>query len=806
MRFLLGVLIGLLPCCLKAASGIAFFEQKIRPVLAKHCYECHSAQAAKKGKIKSGLQLDTRTGVQTGGERGSALKLIVSALRQDGELKMPPSGKLSDLVIADFQRWIEMGAPDPRDGEMVEVVQADDFEKAREFWSFRPVRKSARPEVKDKDWPRSELDWFVAYRREAKDLRPAGYATKRTLIRRLYFDLVGLPPSPDELSRWVEADSRDLVDELLASPHFGERWGRHWLDVARYADSNGRARNVLWHHAWRYRDWVIKAFNDDLPFNEFVKHQVAGDLLPAKGRERDDMIVAAGLLALGPKAVEERRTELFTMDVIDEQIDVITRGFMGLSVSCARCHDHKFDPVPTKDYYSLAGILLSTKTQYGYGPPHNWNINNDTEYQPIGPHVEERLPQAAEYREKVIAKIRERGKARSDRYRVVRRKADSERKLKKVADDAKKELNASIKKMAAEIEDWDERIKKMEEELEALQADVPPQPGYAMSVREKVKPEDCRVYIRGEVTTPGKKVARGNLRFLDLAGIKPISEGESGRRQLAEWIAHEKNPLTPRVFVNRVWQQLFGRGLVTTPDDFGKTGAKPSHPQLMDHLAAEFIDNDWSVKNLIRSIVLSRTYQMASEPDGVNQSVDPENEWLWRMSPRRLQAEPFRDAVLAVSGQLDRKPRARSVIAEYQEFKEFEFNSAVKLTQEQMRINHRSVYLPIVRGNLPELLDLFDFADPDSLAGKRDETTVPAQSLYLMNGEWIIEQAKFLAQRLEELPHDGVRVNRLFQLAYARPPSPVEKARTLRFVHDDPERWHVVCQSVLASTEFRVIR
>jgi len=824
MRFL-GYLM-LLPCCLKAASGIAFFEQKIRPVLVKNCYECHSAEAVKKGKIKSGLQLDTRAGVLTGGERGAAIvsgkpaeSLLLAAVQQSGELKMPPSGKLSDTVIADIKRWIKLGAPDPRDGKMVEVVKADDFVKAREFWSFRPVRKPTRPVVKDRTWPQSDLDWFVAHRREAKNLKPKPDADGRTLVRRLYFDLVGLPPTPEEASRWSlrlgvsgnggstpKRELQLLVDELLASPHFGERWGRHWLDVARYAESNGRARNVLWHHAWRYRDWVIKAFNDDLPFNEFVKQQVAGDLLPAKGKKRDDLIVAAGFLALGPKAVEERRTELFTMDVIDEQIDVITRGFMGLSVACARCHDHKFDPVPTKDYYSLAGILLSTRTQYGFGPPHNWNINNDSEYQSIGPHVKDRLSKAAEYRQAVHAKIRERGKARSDRYRVVRRKADWQRKLKAAKDEAKKELESGIEEMEAEIKDWDERIKKMEEELAALQEDVPPMPGFAMSAREKEKPEDCRVYIRGEVTTPGKRVPRGNLRFLDLPGIKPISAGESGRRQLADWLAHDENPLTPRVFVNRVWQRLFGRGLVTTPDDFGKTGAKPSHPELLDHLASEFVANGWSMKQLIRSIVLSRTYRMSSDPDRANQRVDPENQWLWRMSPRRLGAEPFRDAVLAVSGELDREPRARSVIAEYHEFKDFEFNSAVKLTQEQMRMNHRSIYLPIVRGNLPELLDLFDFADPDSLTGKRDETTVPAQSLYLMNGEWIIEQADHLAKRLEELPHDEARVKRLFQLAYARPPSVQETERTLRFTHDDPERWRSVCQGILASSEFRVIR
>ena len=807
-----------------ADPGIAFFEKRIRPVLAANCYECHSAAAVEKGKIKGGLQLDSRQGIRKGGDTGPAVvpkgvskSLILSALRQTEGLEMPPKGKLPDSVIADFQKWIAMGAPDPRAGEMVEVVKADDFEKAREYWSFRPVQKPKLPVIANPQWPRRDLDHFVAARLSRQDMSPAGDAEPRRLVRRLYFDLVGLPPSPEEMDRWsrrLRSNRQEgltaLVDELLASAHFGERWGRHWLDVARYADSNGRARNVLWHHAWRYRDWVIQAFNDDLPFNEFVKQQVAGDLLPAENRAvRDSMIVAAGFLALGPKAVEERRTELFTMDVIDEQIDVITRGFMGLSVSCARCHDHKFDPVPTKDYYSLAGILLSTRTQYGYGPPHNWNINNDSEYQAIGPQANQRLPKAAEYRKQVTAKIRERGKARSDRYRVVRRKADSQRKLNTATGETKQELESGIKEMEAEIKDWDERIKQMEEELQAMQDNVPAQPDFAMSARDREEPEDCRVYIRGEVTTPGKRVARGNLRFLNLSGIAPISAGESGRRQLAEWLAHDQNPLTPRVYVNRVWQQLFGRGLVTTPDDFGKTGEKPSHPQLLDHLAAEFVAEAWSVKALIRTIVLSRTYQMSSAPHRVNHSVDPENKWLWRMSPRRLEAEPFRDAVLAVSGQLDRTPRKRSVIAEYHEFKDYEFNTAVKLTQAQMRMNHRSVYLPVVRGNLPELLQLFDFADPDSLAGTRSQTTVPAQSLYLMNGDWVIEQAEHLAARLRrDMDGDPDRIEMLFRLAYGRRPDRGELERILRFLLDSDEKlaWRMLCQNVLASSEFRFVQ
>jgi len=811
----------LTPLFLMAEEGIPFFEKKIRPVLAKHCYECHSAQAAKAGKLKGNLQLDTREGIRTGGDLGPAVvpgkpleSWILQALRQEKDLEMPPKGKLPDSIIADFEKWIKAGAADSRDGRMVDVVKADDFGKALKFWSFQPVRKPELPTFKDMCWPKSGLDFFVAKEREAKGLQPTVDATIPTLIRRLYFDLIGLPPSPEEFQLWekVLEDSLDalpkLVDSLLQSPHFGERWGRHWLDVARYADSNGRARNVLWYHAWRYRDWVISAFNRDLPYNAFIKHQIAGDLFPHPSKEGyDQQCIAAGFLALGPKAVEESRKEQFINDVIDEQIDVITRGIIGISVSCARCHDHKFDPIPTRDYYALAGIFRSTLTQYGYGPPGNWNVNNDSEYRIIGKDA--LGMDARAHRAAVIAKIRERGEARRDRYRVVRKVADIKRKLKSAEETFWTELNADLEKLEKEIEDWDQRIREMDEELAVIQDATPPQPAYAMSARDKDKMEDSRLFIRGEIATPGDFVPRGNLRFLELPGMPPIRDDESGRKQLAHWLSSDHNPLTPRVFVNRVWQQLFGQGIVTTPDDFGNTGAKPSHPELLDYLSADFVENKWSIKSLIRTIVLSRTYRMSSQPNAANFEKDPENKWLWRMPVKRLEVEPFRDAILAVSGQLERKPLQGSLVAEFDEFKEFELNFKTKLSQEKMRINHRSVYLPIARGNLPEMLDLFDFADPETLTANRNETTVPSQSLYLMNDEWVIEQATYLAQRLESLSTDPLpRIYHLFQLAYARTPTEKELANMVKFVsgNADEVKWVDLCQAVLASTEFRHIR
>jgi len=812
---LLGVWLSFLSTLL-AADGIAFFESKIRPVLVKHCYECHSQAALEKGKIKGGLQLDTRAGIRKGGDTGAAVvpgnpdeSLLLSALRQEKSLEMPPKGPLPDSILRDFEKWITMGAPDPRDGELQEIVKPTDFAKAREFWSLRPITKPELPIVEESDWAETPLDHFVIEKLRENSLQPNEVAEWRTLIRRLYFDLIGLPPTPKQMEAALHTSAAELVDTLLASRHFGERWGRHWLDLARYADSNGRARNMIWHHAWRYRDWVIDAFNADMPYDHFVRAQIAGDRLPANSQaERDANLVATGFLALGPKSVEEPKKEQFRMDVIDEQIDVMSRAFLGLSIACARCHDHKFDPVPTRDYYALAGVFRSTQTRYGYGPPMVYRIDNDGGYAAIGANSDELSHRAKEHRAKVIADTKAFSKARSDRYRVVRKRADAQRKLKTAKDPLKTELDSSVATMDVEIEDWDERIAKMQSALESLRTNAPPQPGYAMAAVESDQPEDSRIHIRGEIATLGDHVPRGLLRMLEFPDIEPISSGESGRSQLADWIAHEENPLTARVLVNRVWLNLFGRGLVTTPDDFGKTGSVPSHPELLDHLAAGFMADGWSIKQLIRRIVLSRTYRSGSDPNRQNERVDPENQWLWRMSPKRLSVEPFRDAVLAVSGALNREPFERSVLAGYHPFNELEFNTKVKITQEQLRHDHRSVYLTLARGTLPEMFQLFDFPDPSTLAGTRDETTVPAQSLFLMNSEWMTEMAIQLAARIEEADQPKFRVRRLFELAYTRSPREEEIQRILHYVKKGAgeHRWVNVCQSVLGSSEFRYVR
>ena len=835
-------LVGLVTCiflCASSASqvnagdtpeGIAFFESKIRPVLVKSCYSCHSASAAKDGALRSGLQLDTREGIRRGGDSGPAVvpskpkqSLLLAAIRHEQDLEMPPKGgPLPDAVIQDVEKWITMGAPDPRDGKP--VAAAFDFAKSREFWSLQPVRLPAPPKVKDNAWPRGNLDRFVLARQEAQGIQHVGDATQRVLVRRLFFDLIGLPPTSDELKQLQALPIESVVDYLLESPHFGEHWGRHWLDVARFAESNGRARNMAWHNAWRYRDWVLDAINDDLPYDQFIAQQIAGDLLPVENREqRDRQTIATGFLALGPKSLEERNRELCRMDMIDEQIDVICRGILGLSVSCARCHDHKFDPVPTADYYALAGILSSTDTLYGIGPMGIKGVN-DSALAAIGPDAKTLAGPAAEHLESVKQQTQKRNTARSDRYRVVRRLADSKRKLAKPAAD-KDTLQKDIGLMEAEIKDWDARIKEMDKTLADLVANPPPQPQFTMGARDHSQPEDCRIRVRGEPKTYGSRVQRGVLRCIEVNGLPKIRSGESGRLQLAMWLTSPENPLTARVMVNRIWQHLFGRGLVNTPDDFGASGSSPSHPLLLDYLASRFMSENWSVKKLIREIVLSRTYQLTSDNAGNGPKLDPDNVLFWQMSLRRLNVESFRDALLLVSGRLNRERRKGSVIQQIGVFSDYEFNFKVKLTPEMISSDHRTVYLPVVRGSLPEMLSLFDFADPNSLVGRRDKTTVPSQALFLMNSPTMVEFAQDTANRLMQRKglNDAERLEWLYEITVGRKPSLKERALALIFLTGEQgllkqpneartvdevnrQTWLSLCQAILASNEFRHVK
>ena len=734
------------------------------------------------------------------------------------------------------------------------------------LWSLRPVQSVVPPVVRGGE-ALSPVDRFLQARLDHAGLQSNPPADRLTLLRRVTFDLIGLPPSPAEQDAFLADTRRDayerVVDRLLASPHFGERWGRHWLDQVRYAESNGRDRNVLYPHAWRYRDYVIAAFNADRPYDEFILEQLAGDLLPSDDPAvRDRRRIATGFLTFGPRAFEEMRADRFMLDVVDGQVDTTTRVFLGLTAGCARCHDHKFDPIPTRDYYALAGIFASTEVLSGPGTEGN-QYGHDRSLQPIG-RDGERLAGPWEAHQKAVAvATATRNKARSDRYRFVRQKAALETEQGKLKPESPRyaEIRKLFPGLDAEIADWDARIRKLDAALEALVRNPPPAPDYAMGVREAAQPADLAIRIRGDADQKGDVIprglltlgARGELRATQSAprrmpiAVTAVSNASnsrartadtavrgqdarsgtgtgvgtprpltgSGRLQLAQWIASPEHPLTARVFVNRVWQHLFGQGLVRTPDDFGRRAEAPSHPELLDWLAGAFVSPlpsvleagggrrdaggpgrgapasitpasascGWSLKRLIRLLVLTRAYRAGSAGRADGMVRDPENRLLWRMSPRRLEAEPLRDALLAVGGLLDLTPLRGSLVATAGKP---ELNEQFHFTPAQLDAPSRTVYLPVLREALPEALRTFDFADPSLVTCRRESRVGADQALFLLNGELALRAAEGVAARLLASPAGGdwERVDQAFRLTVGRRATRAERERAVRFVHD----------------------
>ena len=852
-------------------AGLEFFEERIRPVFVEHCHECHSRSA---DEIGGGLHLDTRSGLLRGGNSGPAIvgsdverSILIRALRYtDKKLNMPPDGKLPQDVLRDFEKWISMGAPDPRD-DADPGAEERRREAGRSHWSFRAPQAAERPAVERTHWPRSEIDHFVLARLEEKGLQPVGDASRRTLIRRLFFDLIGLPPSPREIAAFLADASPDLlerlIDQLLASPRFGERWGRHWLDVVRFAESSGKEFNFTYPHAWPYRDYVIDALNKDKPYDQFILEQIAGDLLPAAHGEpqevSDERQIASGLLAFGPKRHNSGGAE-FQLDVVDDQIDVTCRAVLGLTVACARCHDHKFDPIPSDDYYALAGIFLSTEPLYG--TIKQKYSNNPTALVPIGPDAtaKHEVVQAHRARvdeaEKQLASKREELKTEEEHYKQATEtrigleeplaaavaaaddpgKSDGENPGQEVP--TKQEaLEQAIAQQAAAttaVEKLKAEIEELDAALVELKKESPPHPTYAQGSRDRTKPADTQVAIRGDPGQRGKTVPRGFLSVLDVPGTRPVDPQQSGRQQLAEWLTSSNNPLTARVMVNRVWHHLFGRGLVDTVDDFGTQGRPPSHPELLDTLAVRFMRDGWSVKKLVRAIVLSRVYRLSTAGSPDSRAIDPDSVFLWRMPVRRLEAEAIRDAVLAFSGQLvPQRPSGSTVTALGDRLVR-----EIDLDKLQPRSNHRSVYLPVVRDYTPELFDLFDFPSPSLVNGRRAVTNVPTQALYLRNSEFVNEQAEHTARRLLTTPEatdDKTRVALAFELALGRPASDTERVAALQLIRQtavqevennepaagevsekdaapqtaprDPRQagWAALCRALVATAEFRYL-
>ena len=904
------------------ARGAAFFEAKIRPVLVKECFSCHASGAK---KFKGGLRVDTREGLRDGGATGPAIvpgkpeeSLLMEALRHDG-LAMPPKKKLPDQVAADFERWIKMGAPDPRDANAVAKTSGIDIEAGRAFWAYRPPRPEPAPSVRDASWPRGAIDRFVLAGLEAKGLRPVPDADRTTLARRLAFDLTGLPLEPSAVRAFVNDHTPDayerLVDRLLASPRFGERWGRRWLDLARFAESL-TLRGFVLPNAWRYRDYVIDAFNADMPYDQFLREQIAGDLLPAGTlADRRRQRIATTFLALGNTNLEDQDKAQLEMDFVDEQLDTIGKVVLAQTIGCARCHDHKFDPIPTKDYYALAGILKNTRalehanvskwlefplplpdeqesalarqeseiaalkrsvdrekarltalgkaaaipgkmaakdapgvlvddsqarvvgawtrststgTYIDTGYLHDGNIGKGEKTLTFQPELAESgvyevwlaySPAGSRAKDVPITILSAEGETTRKvdmrlappidgrfvslgRYRFER---NGQAYVMISNDDTAGFVTAdavcfvpesAAARRSLQVDGSAGSLAMLENALKRRIAALPARP-LVMSIAEADPSTiaDIRIHLRGSVQTLGEPAPRGFLQVATIGEPPKIPTTESGRRELADWLADARNPLTARVYVNRVWGALFGVGLVPSVDNFGTTGDRPSHPELLDALALEFMNEDgWSTKRLVRRIVLSRTYRLATSDDSHARAVDPENHGLWRQNSKRLEAECLRDAMLWVAGTLQEDMGGPSFPAKLAADYGYAGES-----------NRRSVYVPVFRNALPEIFEVFDFADPSMVVGRRNTSTVTPQALFLMNHPFPRDCARAAARRVRA--ESGDRLNLAYHLSLGRGPSPSERAVAQAFLqaNDSEESWALLFQALFSSIDFREI-
>jgi len=760
-------------------ASVEYFEKNVRPLLVANCYTCHSADTNSKG----GLRVDDRNGLLAGGSRGPAIvpgkpaeSLLIKAVSHTGALKMPPERRLSDDDIATLKKWIRDGAAWTK----VESVPSDqhvtaDYNKLRkEHWAWQPLKDPQPPTVSPSAWPSDAIDRFVLARLANKGIKPVGDAHKLPLIRRTTFDLTGLPPTLAEIDAFLADRSamafERLVDRLLASPAFGERWGRHWLDVARYAESTGSARNLPFPHAWRYRDYVIDAFNSDKPYDQFIREQIAGDLLPATTpAEKAEHLIATGFLALGVKDVNQRFKVRYIMDNIDEQIDTVSRSVLALTASCARCHDHKFDPIPTTDYYALAGIFRSTdmcaalRNKMGGG---GLDYYDSQMLLCLGPQT----AVAKGTTEQITRRQKDLAQARAELVAIQK----SSKRLQQAADGP---TNVAAAR---------QRVNRLQAELARLNDPAAKGP-VALGVRDAQTVSDTEVRIRGIAEKHGAVATRGFLSVVHYPGQPAVNVRQSGRLELAEWLTSPQNPLASRVIVNRIWHHLFGDGLVKSVDNFGANGDVPSHPELLDHLATRFIRDGRSIKRLVRSIVLTRAYQLSSDASPENMATDPENELVWRHSPRRLDAEEIRDATLAAAGQLD---LARPEGSPAMNLPVIELTNngsqARRLTDLAQTSRHRSVYLPLLRGLTPNSLAIFDFAEQGMVTGDRDTTTVAPQALYLLNDPFVRSQSRALADRLLRRANlsDAQRIDLAYHLTLGRSSTTVEIGRAAAFLVD----------------------
>ena len=809
----------LAPLISQADEGMVFFEKKIRPALEKYCYRCHSD---KEKKIKGNLVVDSKAGLLQGGDSGAAVvpgnldkSILWKSINYANDMEMPPKTKMPDSVIADFKKWIEIGAPDPRVQNAVavkSVVTKEDITQAKkEFWSFKKPEIVKAPAIQNTAWVKNELDKYVIGTLEKKKMQPVADADPNTLLRRITFDLIGLAPTPSQVTAFKDAYTKDpdgavaqAVDYLLGTKQFGERWGRHWLDIARFAESNGRELNSTYPQAWRYRDWVIDAFNDDKPYDRFIMEQLAGDLLKAETDEEwANNLIATGFLAIGPKTLTDQDRRQFAADLVDEQIDVVTKGIMGISVACARCHDHKFDPIPQTDYYAIAGIFRSSNTFYGSVN----TIQNRHRTTLIKLPVPDQDPIADSLSASEIASLKKELSELQQRRRDVALEARSDRNQ----NDGERNQQT-----IRDIRSLQRQEATIQEKLNTVDAQGKPQ-AYCMGM-QPAAPANAYLFEKGEVGKPRQQVQRG---FVQVIGgeKKEISRTESGRKQLAEWITSKDNPLTARVMVNNVWTKLVGQGIVRTHDNFGSTGLRPTHPELLDFLAVSFMNDKWSVKNLIRQIMTSRTYRMSSAFNAANFKADPENKRLWRYQPKRLDAEVIRDTILQVSGELDLKPVYASVVARQGHTIAGGRNFFSQESPYDTIQKYRSVYLPVVRDMIPSFLESFDFTESMIPMPVREQNNTPEQALFMLNNKFVVLHSDLMAKKLRShYQNRDDQIRQAFLLCYGREPLSAElnaarnlynsfkSSKDLKDKKADTKEFVAlssICQALFSSAEFR---
>lgn len=937
-------------CLFADDKAMELFEKEIRPALVQHCVRCHGEK-----KMQGGLRLDSREGWQAGGDSGPAIvagdmkSLLLRAIEyEDISLEMPPRGKLPEKTIAAFQKWVSLGAVDPRTnrhgGDDMQVENPT-VEQGKDFWAFQQVPMPDVPQFSDSPWPKNNVDRFVLAKLEEKGIEPAQDASKESLLRRLTYDLTGLPPTVAQIEQFLGDESDDatdkLIDRLLQSGHFGERWGRHWLDVVRFAESSGGGRTLLFPDAWRYRDYVIDAFNQDLPFDQFLKEQIAGDLMLSENRlDRRRKLVATGFLMLGPTNYEMQDKDILEMDVVDEQLDTMGKAMLGMTIGCARCHDHKFDPIPTRDYYALAGIFKSThsmihsnvstwntvdlplpaeeesallagkeklkvaeeelkaatnalnkltgksaKQAKSVAPDSldgfvvdsvdakvigNWKASTSVASYVGGDYIHDEqqdkgaksvfyqlmLPERGKYEVfasyspganratkvpylikhrdgETVVEVNQRKMPPVDNLMhslgvfefdetedssvllttqgtddgvviadaiiwVPRLDGEKDNAAKQLADDAANgpKSKARQKSIAAAKSNAD-RLKK---EVNALKKAMPKRQ-VAMAPRDGDSPADIPIAIRGMTHQKGDVVPRGVLRVASWDTFPAVKQNSSGRLELAEWVAHEKNPLTARVMANRVWYWTMGRGLVATLDNFGSTGDLPTHPELLDYLAFSLVENGWSIKELVRQIVSSRTYQLSARVSRHEQTLDAENRYFGRRTVKRLRAEDIRDSILMAAGNLDLTMGGSTIKNGTSSEYGYQFDGL-----------RRSVYVPVFRNRLPEIFEVFDFADPNIQGGSRTASNVASQALLMMNQPFVIDQAADAATRLVEQysaePH--AMLSRAYREVLGREPFEEEKQvmMDLLAVTDQPvtlSQWAMVYRLLFQCIDFRYL-